>query len=238
MKWISILAIFCALHVTVETAADGTRVARPSKQRIPATGPYGGRIQTVDDLKCEVVFRPRHIRVYLYDLKGKPVSARRCRGTVSLQVDGRAKRFRFDLYPESTRGADDNCLFLAVDLSRIKNGTMQSSFSIVGVTQTSATVLAFSQSFQLTPTLEAQAIARQQICLVSGKTLGSMGQPIKTTVNGRAVYVCCVGCKRPLLANPAKYLARLKNPARRPVKATKSDATAIAQPKLDPSERR
>ena len=53
------------------------------------------------------------------------------------------------------------------------------------------------------------AAMAQKVCPVSGEALGSMGTPIKVTVDGRDVYLCCAACKDQLLADPRKYLAKL-----------------------------
>jgi hypothetical protein len=53
------------------------------------------------------------------------------------------------------------------------------------------------------------AAMAQQVCPVSDEELGSMGTPIKVTVNGRDVFLCCAGCKDKLLADPETYLAKL-----------------------------
>lgn len=37
-------------------------------------------------------------------------------------------------------------------------------------------------------------IAVQKICPVSGKSLGSMGQPIKVTIGEEELFLCCQGC--------------------------------------------
>jgi hypothetical protein len=56
-----------------------------------------------------------------------------------------------------------------------------------------------------------QAVAlAQKICPVSGEALGGMGTPIKVSVGGRDVFICCESCKEPLLAEPDKYLAKLE----------------------------
>ncbi|NBB96544.1 MAG: hypothetical protein GVY16_12520 [Planctomycetes bacterium] len=47
------------------------------------------------------------------------------------------------------------------------------------------------------------------VCVVSGEKLGSMGSPVEVEVEGRTVKLCCSACKPPLLADPAKYLAKL-----------------------------
>ena len=51
----------------------------------------------------------------------------------------------------------------------------------------------------------------QHICPVSGEMLGTMGAPEKVDVNGKSVWICCDGCKDKLLADPEKYLAKLKS---------------------------
>ncbi len=52
-------------------------------------------------------------------------------------------------------------------------------------------------------------IAAQKICPVTGEPLGSMGAPVRVAVAGKAVFVCCKGCEKPLLRSPAEYLAKL-----------------------------
>lgn len=56
-------------------------------------------------------------------------------------------------------------------------------------------------------------IKQQRICPVTEAPLGSMGTPVFATVQGRKVFLCCRGCEAGLLANPDKFLARLKPPA-------------------------
>ena len=60
--------------------------------------------------------------------------------------------------------------------------------------------------------LEDRAAAeKQKICPVSDEPLDSMGTPIKVTVKGRDVFLCCAGCKKPIEEDPDKYLAKLDN---------------------------
>ena len=49
----------------------------------------------------------------------------------------------------------------------------------------------------------------QRTCPVSGKTLGSMGKPIKVNVQGEDVFVCCDACVDTIKENPDEYLAKL-----------------------------
>lgn len=63
---------------------------------------------------------------------------------------------------------------------------------------------------KLTP--EDQALATQQrVCAVqTDKQLGSMGVPVKVTVKGRPVFLCCEGCVKKALGNPDQTLERLQ----------------------------
>lgn len=56
---------------------------------------------------------------------------------------------------------------------------------------------------------DAKLIAKQKVCPVSGEDLGSMGAPVKVSVSGRAVFICCKGCEKPLLRKPTEYLPKL-----------------------------
>lgn len=42
--------------------------------------------------------------------------------------------------------------------------------------------------------LDELLIKAQKVCPVSGQKLGSMGQPVKTTLEGHTTFLCCKGC--------------------------------------------
>lgn len=57
---------------------------------------------------------------------------------------------------------------------------------------------------------EDRALAEEQkVCPVSGEPLGSMGTPVKVTVEGRDVLLCCEGCRSAIEADPQKFLDKL-----------------------------
>lgn len=57
---------------------------------------------------------------------------------------------------------------------------------------------------------EDRALAeKQKICPVSDDPLGAMGTPIKVTVDGKDIFVCCQGCVDPVKNDFAKYAAKL-----------------------------
>ena len=54
---------------------------------------------------------------------------------------------------------------------------------------------------------------KQEVCPVSGDRLGAMGKPVKITVKGQTVFLCCPGCEAAIKKDPDKYLAKLKGKA-------------------------
>lgn len=55
------------------------------------------------------------------------------------------------------------------------------------------------------------AAEKQRVCPVSGDVLGSSGKPVKVTVKGKTVYLCCSDCEEAIKKDPDKYLAKLKD---------------------------
>jgi len=46
-------------------------------------------------------------------------------------------------------------------------------------------------------------------CTVSGKALGSMGEPSEMVIAGRLMRFCCAGCEPRAKANPTRYLSKI-----------------------------
>ncbi len=58
---------------------------------------------------------------------------------------------------------------------------------------------------------EDRALAeKQKTCPVTDAPLGSMGVPVKVSVNGRTVLLCCDACQEKLNKNADEYLAKLE----------------------------
>lgn len=233
-KWMSVLMLSAMLCGGKFAHADDGhadhRHERP-ETKAPA-GPHGGAVSAVGDYHCEVVFQPKSVRVYLFDAEGHPVPADGVRASITLKLTGNAKEYRYELRPEPETAADENSLSLAIDLSRVPDEAMTTSFVIQGLPSAARQPLSFAQTFRVTRDPEQLAIARQKICPVSGKPLDSMGRSIRMTVEGRDVYVCCQGCVNALKRDPAKYLARLPDPA--PSRADEADAAGIERQRLCP----
>lgn len=53
---------------------------------------------------------------------------------------------------------------------------------------------------------DQHAALRQRTCPVTKQSLGSMGTPIRVSVYGRSLFVCCKGCVNKLNNDPQRYL--------------------------------
>ena len=62
---------------------------------------------------------------------------------------------------------------------------------------------------ELSPEDRAAAV-KQGVCPVSGERLGSMGKPMKVTLKGQTLFLCCPGCEEDLRKEPDKFLDKLK----------------------------
>ncbi len=221
MRWNALLS-----NVTLMFAISTVTAQQPSSAPTPPTnvGPHGGQVHVAGDFQCEAVFSSKAIEVFIFDAAGQPVVTRNARGRITFTADGDPRSYRYDLYPQSGENAATNTLGVAIDLSHVKDRTASVEFSLHGIAQQP---LSIATKFQRSLTLEQVAINRQRVCPVSGKTLGSMGAPLKVRIGNQDVYVCCDGCTNTLQANPKLHLAKLTQPAL--VKATQADAAAITQ---------
>jgi hypothetical protein len=61
------------------------------------------------------------------------------------------------------------------------------------------------------PPADREAARRQRFCVVETENrLGSMGPPVKVTIEGQAVFLCCEGCRQEALEQPQRTLQRWK----------------------------
>lgn len=200
-------------------AADTT--APSEAQRAP----HGGQVSRTARHVIEVVYQPQQTCVYLYGPAGEPVSARGVQGELAMRVRGNEKVYRFPLgYVAAQAGSkDQDHLAAAVDVSRIRDGDMTVAFELMSLAQEPEGQARFTQTFALSrprprvtvvPLTEADraAIARQQVCPVSGSRLGAMGAPVKVLVGDQPLYLCCRGCLGKVQANPDHYLAEAARP--------------------------
>ena len=204
-------------------------------------GAHGGEMTDLGRLRCETVLNAGGVQFWLTDAQGRPVAARGMRGAVSLRVAGNPKGYRYDLYPAAGENAPPNLLALPLDLSKVVGREVSVAARLSGVpgagpegaiarrtakiADPAAAALAVGTPVRATDA-DAAPIAAQKTCPVMDEPLSSMGVPWKVPVGDRAVFVCCKGCIKRVVADPAKYVALLPSPPA--TRATDADAAAIA----------
>ena len=210
-------------HAGHSHTMPGMTQAREATQ----AGPHGGSLKETDNLRIETIVSQGGLQMFVYDRDGQPLAVEQGRGAVSVRVEGNAKRYRYDLLPDG-KGA----LTAPVNLSQLAGRQIDVDIQLVGI---SANTVSFNEVATVPASeqqLAAAAIARQKICPVSGKPLGSMGDPVAVDVNGQKLYVCCAGCVEAVKSNPTKYAAG--RPEITVTAATQADAAAIAAQKVCP----
>lgn len=224
-----------AFGQTIQSQHDhaGHNHAMPSMtqaREVTQAGPHGGSLKQTGNLQIETIVSHGGLQMFVYDLAGQPVSVDQGRGTVSVRVEDNAKRYRYDLLPDG-KGA----LITTVNFSQLAGRQIDVDVQLVGMNASGGNVVSFNEVATVPASeqqLAAAAIARQKICPVSGKPLGSMGDPVAVDVNGQKVFVCCAGCVNAIESNPTKYAAG--RPQITITTATQADAAAIAAQKVCP----
>ncbi|QDS92192.1 YHS domain protein [Roseimaritima multifibrata] len=193
-------------------------------------GARGGSLKQVGDLQIETIVSQGGLQMFVYDGAGQQIAVDKGRGAVSVRVEGNAKRYRYDLLPDG-KGA----LTAPVNLSQVAGRQIDVAVQLVGLDAFHGSIVDFNEVATVPVSeqqLVAAAIARQKICPVSGKPLGSMGDPLALDVNGQKLFVCCAGCVNAVHSDPTKYAAG--RPQITVSTATQDDAAAIAAQKVCP----
>lgn len=63
-------------------------------------------------------------------------------------------------------------------------------------------------------------------CVVSGEKLGEMGKPAVIQYEGREVQFCCASCEKEFKKDPAKYLKKIDEAAKKPATQPSKKADA------------
>lgn len=202
--WITIgLSIACAQSVHEEHGHNHAMPNQTAAISPVVTGPHGGTLRHSTGMQLETVVSHAGIQLFVFDATGSAISVNQGRGAASLRVEGNAKRYRYDLLPDGKGG-----LTAPVNLSKIAGRQIEINMQLVGLPGIGNQPLTL-QEVVTVPLSEQQmatsAIARQKICPVSGKPLGSMGDPVAVKVNSQTVYACCDGCVAAIEADPARY---------------------------------
>ena len=229
----SLLILTLAAQTLGQIPAQFAKHSQPvTAQTSTSSGPNDGVLRRYKNFQVETSISESGIQIRLTTSGVKQALAQNCRGVVMLKVAGESKRYRYDLLPRN-----GELLEAQTNLSRIAGKQVEVSVLLVSLPTSlvSEGRLKYREVITLAPNsvqLAASAIARQSVCPVSGKRLGSMGNPLPVSVGEQTIFVCCSGCVSALKNNPLKFASG--RPEIIVSTATSSDAAGIAKQRVCP----
>lgn len=183
--------------------------------------PHGGQVTVQLPYYFEVVYQPRETHVYIYRPLKEPLAARDVHGEIAMQPHYSPDTFRFPLtfVPPSPDSPEENHLVAATDVRQVPDGQMTVSFKLDNLPLPEQPQIVFRQTFAITRPVSRVVVAaltqadrpgvdRQQVCPVTGASLGSMGTPVKVLLNDEPLFLCCKGCVAKVEQNPQAYSPR------------------------------
>lgn len=212
--------------------------------------PHGGQVSATGLYLIEVVYLKQETRVYLFASDGTPLSTKRIRGGLQMEVRGNPRPYRYALQSvhRGEPSATQEFLVAQVDVSRIRDGDMRVTLELDGLPLRQEPRTGVVQMFALShPRTEVtvvefmaadhDAAARQGTCPVMN-TPFDHAQPIKLMVGDHPLFVCCADCVQAVADEPERFLqpapANVQQPADPPAaraivvaKATSADAREV-----------
>lgn len=223
-----------AAQVPVQFASHSQRIEKNSDEQL---GKHGGSQRRVDGLLVETVVQDGGIQIFLSDPDTQALSALKVRGVAMIRIEGETKSYRYDLLPDAK-----NQLSAAANLTRFNGRQVVLDIMLTDLPtlstqsdQRARQPVRFREMITLSPTVQQlaeQAIAIQKICPVSGRQLGTMGEPLPVPAGSKTVYVCCSTCVATVQKETAKYAS-----GKPPIvvsQATEADGVLIAKQKFCP----
>lgn len=211
------------------------RAIAPAAERPPIAPVHGGQLVESQSQYFEVVYLPLETRIYVYAKSFRPLSPREGGGEVLMQVRGNPQVFRYPLrYAAQPAGiADEEYLVADVDVTRVRDGDMQVTFSLTGLPAVVERTVKFNHTFALArgavvvtvaqiTAADREGVARQGTCPVMESGFDH-GDPIKLMVGNQALYVCCEDCIDAVKKDPQAYLQKV-------ARLTAARAAQAAQP--------
>ncbi len=167
--------------------SDYYRGAAPPPTQINCT-PHGGEYLVTETNHYEIVYMPLQTRIYLFDNKMKPLSARDVHAQMSLKLpsENAPRQIPFQYVAMPAGAAEQDYVVAVFDVRQLKDGETPITFEFSGLSDRRHPTAAFTPVFSpakirpyvaRVPLTEADrdGVMRQRVCPVSGQMLGSQG---------------------------------------------------------------
>ncbi len=191
--------------------------APPPPQLIPT--PHGGDFLMTDTRRYEIVYLPLQARIYQFDTKMKPLSARDVHAQMSLSLPPQNTPWRipFQYVAQPAGVGEQDYVVAAFEFQQLPDKETPITFELSGLPDHRHPTAAFTPLFTpssirpyvarvLLTEADRDGVARQRVCPVSGQMLGVKGPIIKLYIGDYPLYLSGEDCIAAVNESPEKYL--------------------------------
>ena len=202
-------------------SASGPVTSGPAPIPQVVLTPHGGQYIATEANHYEVVYMPLQTRIYLYDDKMKPLTARDVHAQMSLELplENTPRHVAFQYVASPPGSAEQDYVVAGFDLRVLQDKETPITLEFSGLPDRQHPTISFTPIFSRTrlrpyvarvlPTEADRAgVIRQRFCPVSGDLLGTKGPIVKVCIADFPLYLCNEGCIETVRQSPERFLPR------------------------------
>ena len=207
-------------------SADDAKPGYKPLPAVPGLTFHGGEYVSTETNYYEVVYMPLQTRIYLFDTKLKPLSAREMHAlmTVQLPTENAPRQVPFQYVAMPVGVGEQDFVMALCDIRPLEGKETSITLEFSGLADRhnpTASFTPYYSRFKMRPYVmrvllaesDRDAVARQGICPVSGVPLGSQGPVVKLYVADFPLFVAGDECIAAVKESPQKFLPRALMPA-------------------------
>ena len=201
-----------------DSDSDSRSSYKPLPTQAPLT-PHGGEYVSTEKNYYEVVYMPFQTRIYLFDSKLKPLSARDVRAQMSLEMPNENARrripFQYAIMPPGT--TEQDYVVAQFDIRPLQDKEISITLEFSDPSDhryPTASFTPYYPRFSTRPYVakvlltdaDRDGIARQRVCPVTGPPLGSRGAITKLYIADFPLYVAGDDCISAVKEAPERFV--------------------------------
>ncbi len=200
--------------------SDPTRNMKPPAPQIVLT-PHGGEYLQTEASQYEIVYMPLQTRIYLFDKKLKPLTARDVHAQMSFTLprESDPRRIPFQYVAMPAGSGEQDFVVAVFDMRQLQDHETPITFEFSGLADRKHPTASFTPVFspskirpfvaRVLPTqADRDGVMRQRVCPVSGQVLGTRGPIVKLYLADFPLYLSGEDCIAAVEQSPERYLPR------------------------------
>ncbi len=198
--------------------SDSTPAYKPLPTQAPLT-PHGGDYVSNETNYYEIVYMPLQTRIYLFDDKLKPLSARdvHARMTVQMPSENAPRQLPFQYVTMPPGVTEQDYVVTIFDIRPLENKETSVTIEFSGLADRHYPTASFTPNYShfairpyvakvLATDADRAGIARQRMCPVAGVPLGSKGPIVKVYIGDYPLYLSGEDCIAAVREAPQRFL--------------------------------